>query len=75
MLACNFSYEQQLEELQTTQSQIVSELHQKQEASEAAKEGLRTLENTLQEAESKKQSVRYWIQWSYVHCIKHDVLY
>lgn len=51
-------YEQQLEDLQTTQSNILSELHEKQEMSERMKGEVQAMEANLQEAELKKISVR-----------------
>lgn len=56
-------YEQQLEDLQAKQSNIVSELHKRQEVSEKMKSEVHVTEANLQEAEFKKQAVRH----SYIH--------
>ena len=59
MFPCVFSYEQQLADLQATQSNIVSELHHKQSSSSKAKDKLQKIEESILEAEGRKQTVSF----------------
>ena len=50
-------YEQQLEELRTTQTDIVSELQKKQKSSDEAKTDVTVLETEVNDAEMEKHNV------------------